>query len=92
MVWQRFAKSPRNACAGSTLVASAILGDEREMESGLIFNQLICKFDSRHPYHDITKVARINPSALFFLPSRGSNCKEPQTSAGRKTPSALRKV
>ena len=24
-------------------------GDEREMESGLIFNQLICEFESRHP-------------------------------------------
>ena len=23
--------------------------DEREMESGLIFNQLICEFESRHP-------------------------------------------
>ena len=27
------------------------LGDEREMESGLIFNQLICEFESRHPCH-----------------------------------------
>ena len=25
------------------------MGDEREMESGLIFNQLICEFESRHP-------------------------------------------
>src|SRR5215467_1604649 len=108
MVWQRFAKSPRVACAGSSPVASAKLsgpvaqwnqsatlrrsrshvqivpgppdqnhygvaeserreslklvyvgsnptsvansnGDEREMESGLIFNQLICEFESRHP-------------------------------------------
>ena len=24
-------------------------GDEREMESGLIFNQLICEFESRRP-------------------------------------------
>ena len=24
-------------------------GDEREVESGLIFNQLICEFESRHP-------------------------------------------
>ena len=24
-------------------------GDEREMESGLNFNQLICEFESRHP-------------------------------------------
>ena|GEM_PF-5909229 len=22
------------------------------MESGLTFNQLICEFESRHPYHD----------------------------------------
>jgi hypothetical protein len=28
-------------------------GDEREMESGLIFNQLICEFESRHPRQDI---------------------------------------
>ena len=27
----------------------ALPGDEREMESGLIFNQLICEFESRHP-------------------------------------------
>ena len=27
----------------------SIAGDEREMESGLIFNQLICEFESRHP-------------------------------------------
>ena len=26
-----------------------LCGDEREMESGLIFNQLICEFESRHP-------------------------------------------
>ena len=26
-----------------------IFGDEREMESGLTFNQLICEFESRHP-------------------------------------------
>lgn len=26
-----------------------IRGDEREMESGLIFNQSICEFESRHP-------------------------------------------
>ena len=26
-----------------------VFGDEREMESGLIFNQLICEFESRHP-------------------------------------------
>jgi hypothetical protein len=25
------------------------LGDEREMESGLTFNQLICEFESRRP-------------------------------------------
>ncbi len=28
MVWQRFAKSPRAACAGSTPVASANLSDK----------------------------------------------------------------
>jgi hypothetical protein len=28
-------------------------GDEREMESGLIFNQLICEFESRRPCQDI---------------------------------------
>jgi hypothetical protein len=27
-------------------------GDEREMESGLTFNQLICEFESRHPRHE----------------------------------------
>ena len=41
-----------------TSVLSAVLmntrikkidGDEREMESGLNFNQLICEFESRHP-------------------------------------------
>ena len=30
-------------------------GDEREMESGLIFNQLICEFESRHPCHCVTR-------------------------------------
>ena len=30
-----------------------ISGDEREMESGLTFNQLICEFESRHPRQDI---------------------------------------
>lgn len=34
------------------------------MESGLIFNQLICEFESRHPCHDMTKVARINFGGL----------------------------
>jgi hypothetical protein len=29
------------------------LGDEREMESGLTFNQLICEFESRHPRQNI---------------------------------------
>jgi hypothetical protein len=29
-------------------------GDEREMESGLTFNQLICEFESRHPRHVIS--------------------------------------
>ena len=28
-------------------------GDEREMESGLTFNQLICEFESRHPYQTL---------------------------------------
>jgi hypothetical protein len=28
-------------------------GDEREMESGLTFNQLICEFEPRHPRQDI---------------------------------------
>ena len=34
-------------------------GDEREMESGLIFNQLICEFESCRPCHDMSKVAEL---------------------------------
>ena len=33
-------------------------GDEREMESGLIFNQLICEFESRHPCQIMWVVAQ----------------------------------
>jgi len=36
------------------------------MESGLIFNQLICEFESRHPYHDMVEVAGINSSDLIL--------------------------
>jgi hypothetical protein len=37
----------------STINNQKCPGDEREMESGLIFNQLICEFESRHPYQRI---------------------------------------
>ena len=36
---------------GSSPFSGTDFGDEREMESGLIFNQLICEFESRHPCH-----------------------------------------
>ena len=47
------------------------------MESGLIFNQLICEFESRHPCHDIAKVeglARFYISGFLDRPSIGGNC------------------
>lgn len=36
------------------------------MESGLIFNQLICEFESRHPYRYMTKVAVVSSGDLVF--------------------------
>src|SRR5882724_11948424 len=46
-------------------------GDEREMESGLIFNQLICEFESSHPCQDILDLRL--PIYQLRLSSRESN-------------------
>ena len=37
-------------------------GDEREMESGLSFNQLICEFESRHPCQTLGRMLIVNTS------------------------------
>jgi hypothetical protein len=42
------------------------------MESGLIFNQLICEFESRHPCQDILKVAVMTLKPQEILGSKNS--------------------
>jgi hypothetical protein len=44
--------------ASPTTCTKISFGDEREMESGLIFNQLICEFESRHPCQFLRGVAQ----------------------------------
>lgn len=48
-----------------------LLGDEREMESGLIFNQLICEFEPRHPCQlaAVKEIATFHQKAWRQLPS-----------------------
>ena len=43
----------------SSNLSTRTSGDEREMESGLIFNQLICEFESRHPCQIMWVVAQM---------------------------------
>jgi hypothetical protein len=38
-------------------------GDEREMESGLIFNQLICEFESRRPCQTCGRMLSVTTSS-----------------------------
>ena len=61
-------------------------GDEREVESGLIFNQLICEFESRHPCQLLWVVAQMverrvvnavgESSILFDPPNRNGTVAE----------------
>ena len=48
-------------------------GDEREVESGLIFNQLICEFESRHPCQVFAPVAQLEERDASNVAVAGSS-------------------
>src|SRR6185295_9578077 len=59
----------------STLHAHQTHWDECEMESGLIFNQLICEFESRHPCQNIFDCRLPIADLSIATLDRGSNRK-----------------